>query len=95
MNSKSININTKSPYEVVIGDGILEGEIQKVTSLCDGKKFCIVTDSGVPKEIIERVKNALNRGKNEVFCYSFPCGEESKNTTTLFEILSFLKENPF
>ena len=92
MKIKRIKINTKSPYEVVVGDGILESELRYTLELLDGKKFCIISDFGVPNNIVEKVKSALYHNKNEVFCYSFPCGEESKSLTTLFEILSFLAD---
>lgn len=54
-------------------------------------KLLVLTDSGVPPELAERIC----RGKENRFLYTVPMGENSKSLSTAEAILSFLQEKEF
>ena len=65
-----LNLNEQS-YEIVVEKGILN----KIGSQLDlNRKVLILTDSGVPCEYSQKVKDASNSG----FIFTIPQGEESK-----------------
>lgn len=76
----------ENSYDIIIENNILE-KVEKYFSHHD--KYVIVTDDGVPKEYIEKVKNSI---KEEVFVFSFEQGEKSKNFDTLINLLTFIQK---
>lgn len=90
-----IKIQTQRPYEVFIGQNILS----KVGAQCKwntgAKKALIVTDTGVPKGIVEAVTQSLEGEGIEVFTYRFKRGEKSKTLKTYSGIISALADNAF
>ena len=73
-------------YDIVIEDNIIEkaGEY-----FSHHDEYVIITDDGVPKEYIEKVKNSI---KEKVYVFTFTQGEDNKNISTLMDMLSFIQE---
>lgn len=93
MLSKCVKINVGSGYNVTIGTSLLDscGEMIKNTvGIC---RAAIITDSNVEKLYLNKVKNSLVLAGFDVLTFSFKAGEESKNISTLSDILEFLAEN--
>ena len=82
-----LNLGENS-YDIIIERGAL-AKIGEYLNL--DRKVLILTDSGVPKEYSEAVKNASGNG----FIYTIPSGEASKSFENYKNILSFMIENSF
>lgn len=59
------------------------------------RKICIVTDSTVGPLYAEELKNVLDSICKDVFIFTFPAGEESKNLCVVQDLYTFLIENHF
>lgn len=83
-----IDVNTKEKYKVYIENGILDnaGEYLDLD-----RKVLIVTDSNIPEEYVNKIKNKCR----EPYVYVFKAGEESKNLDTFKDILKTMLENSF
>lgn len=80
--------NTNQKYEIIIERGCLD----KVVKYLDlNRKALIITDSNIPCEYIEKVKQNIK----EAYVYTIKAGEESKNINYFQNILSYLIENEF
>ena len=75
-------------YDIIIEKGALKkaGELLKIKG-----KALVVTDSGVPQEYAQILLSQLD----EAYLYTFPQGEENKNTDTLLAICKTLLEKDF
>lgn len=90
---KTVKINTSTPYEVIIGKGLLDscGELcAKVIKPC---KLCIVTDDTVAQLYLERTEKSLREAGFDTVSFIFPHGEASKNAQTLIALVEFLAQN--
>ena len=90
---KTVKINASVPYDILIGDGLLDicGELcRNIINPC---KICIISDDTVASLYLEKVKHSLAYSGFEVITYVFSHGEASKNVTVLSDILEFLADN--
>lgn len=77
-------------YDIEIARGGLQRAGEK---LCrSGRRFCVVTDSGVPREYSERLLRSLGA---DAILHTFPCGEENKGFDTLRSLLRALLDAGF
>lgn len=80
--------HSQGSYDIVLQ----RGSLLKVDELiCLNRKVLVVTDSGVPKEYAEIVKNAAKQG----YIVSIEQGERSKNIDNLKMLLTALTQNGF
>ena len=88
---RTLEVNTSRPYEIKIASGLLPraGQLCR-QALPRAKKLVVVTDSNVAPLYLETVKSSLLEAGFKVSAYIFPAGEESKNVSTLSDILEFL-----
>lgn len=91
---KTIHVHASVSYDVLIGTGMLE-ELGNhlLLTLKKNCKVAIISDSNVWPLYGDRVVNSLACAGFEVFHFTFPAGEASKNATTYLEILNFLAES--
>lgn len=90
-----ITIQTKSPYDVILEEGLLHNvgaAIQNVVHPC---KVCIVSDKTVHDLFTHTVEGSLEDTGFDVFKIVFPPGEESKSLHTMEALLEYLAENQF
>ena len=88
-NVKRIHISLeKDSYDIILGCGVLSLANEYLNL---NRKVLILTDSGVPSEYAETIKQKCK----EAFVYSVEQGEGSKNITNFESILSFMAENRF
>lgn len=88
---KPVTIEVPAPsgsYEVRIGTGILSAE---AAELFAGRRVCVVTDTGVPREYSAAVAACCR----EAHRFTFPAGEGSKNADTYLSLLQFLLSHGF
>lgn len=88
---KKIDVQTASPYPILIGDGIFHEIPALITPFCATKRVFMVTDDHVDTLLGQTLLSML-RTDFEAEYYVFPHGECSKTPETLFAILEFLAE---
>ena len=87
---KQIEVNASRRYPVIIGGGILP----RITELLpNGARVCIVSDSQVWPLYGDSLTAVLNGRNISSEYFTFPAGENSKNTETYLSLLNFLAEN--
>ena len=92
---QSIRVNTKSPYTVEIGSGLLEKAGAKIATVTKAKRAMIVSDDIVFPLYGEKLLSSLEGEgiKSEVFVY--PNGEESKRLSTIESLIEEMAEKHF
>lgn len=75
-------------YDVVIKKGVLN-QIDEYLDL--NRKVLVVTDSGIPQEYKETIKNQIN----DCYIYEIEQGEKSKSFENYSKILDYLINNSF
>ena len=88
---REINIRTNNKnndYQIIIKHHLLE-EIDKYIP-CENK-ILIITDSNIPNEYINMIKNRLKTN----YVYIVKAGEKSKSLESFEKILGYLSENEF
>lgn len=90
---KTIRVQTKSPYDVLIGSGILPQLGERIHAFSSAKKIAVISDSNVWPLYGKAVEEVLSSSGFKTLNFVFPAGESSKNGNTYLEILNFLAEN--
>jgi len=87
---RTIPVNTNPPYAVTIGPGLLKDCGPRLREVIPPCHMAVVTDSTVGPLYLETVTESLSAAGYAVSTFEFPAGEESKNVSTLSDILEFL-----
>ena len=87
---KEIRVNTVPAYTAAIGPGLLQDCGRRLRETVPPCHMAVVTDSIVGPLYLETVTESLKAAGYAVSTYEFPAGEESKNVSTLSDILEFL-----
>lgn len=87
-----IRINTSTPYDVVIGKGLLESAGELIAGAVKGRKAVIVTDDIVNGLYAEKLAASMAKSGFTTDVFVFPNGEESKSHKTLIELYDFLSK---
>ena len=92
---KTVHINTKQPYDVYIGPGLLDRMPQLLPEkTCKvgekGGKAVLITDTNVEPLYAERVQMVLERSGFQVLKAVVPAGEEAKSGEWYLRLLSFM-----
>lgn len=91
----TVKVNTSAPYEVHIGKGLLDGCGEMIKTAMKGTKAAVISDSNVAPLYLHRVIKSLEDAGYQTDSFVFPAGEQSKNMTTLAELLEFLAERGY
>ena len=87
---KTIQIRTARPYEVRIGDHLLDTIGLQMRQLTKAQKICIVSDTNVFGLYGMPIINDLVKEDFEVSQFVFPAGESSKNHQVYVDLLQHL-----
>lgn len=88
-----IQINTAKPYEMHIGSGLLHMAAESIGHLpVSAKKICLVTDDVVDQLYVNTLEETLKDAGYDLCKFVFPNGEQSKNLTTVSNLLEYLAE---
>ena len=87
---KEIRVNTVPAYTVTIGPGLLKDCGPRLREVIPPCHMAVVTDSIVGPLYLETVTESLKAAGYAAGTFEFPAGEESKNVSTLSDILEFL-----
>ncbi len=90
---QSIRIDVPDSYDVIIGGGVLADVGAYLKNIGIKGKIAVVCDSNVAPLYLEKIEEALQAAGYDSVHFVFKAGEESKNITTLSEILEFFAEN--
>ena len=90
---RSIRIETKAPYDVMIGGGLMEKTGRILSSLRPGRRAAVITDDTVEKLYGGTVMESLRTNGLEPVLFSFAHGEQQKNMGTLTDALCFMAGN--
>ncbi|MBE5871573.1 MAG: 3-dehydroquinate synthase [Lachnospiraceae bacterium] len=91
----SVNKDGSFCYDIVFEDSFLHLKEEMAFLSLTGRKLCIVTDSTVGPLYADDVKQICQMFCGEVFVFTFPAGEESKNLNTVQELYAFLIRHHF
>lgn len=90
---RTVRVNASTPYDILIGKGLLDSCGRLCAEVLKPCRLCIVTDDTVASLYLERAEKALSAAGFETVHFIFPHGEQSKNIRTLSDILEFLAES--
>ena len=89
---KTVRVETKPAYEVLISSGLLDGTGERCKSLVSGRRALVVAGGNVSKLYGEKVIQSLQNAGFETYLYTFAPGETAKTPETLFDILNLVAE---
>lgn len=90
---EKVRVKASKEYDVIVESGCFEKAGNLIKSVFPQGKIAIITDDKVERLYADSLCNSLaSNGFSEVFVFSFPNGEMSKNSKTLIEITEFLAE---
>lgn len=92
MSALKISVTKPKKYEIFIENGLLPNCGKLIKSAVKGDSCLIVTDSNVAPLYLETVETALKNEGFKTATYIFEAGEESKNFSTVEEILCAMCE---
>ncbi|MBQ8026490.1 MAG: 3-dehydroquinate synthase [Clostridia bacterium] len=91
----TIPVKAATPYNVIIGNGILGTVGAEMKALGLGGKVMIISDDNVAPLYIDTVKDSLTASGFKTFDFIIESGEESKCAESLLSILNYAAENNF
>ncbi len=92
--SKKVTVKgVKKPYDVIIGNNILNIIPDKIKEFSKAKNVVIITDDNVDKLYSDRVINYVQSAGFNTLKFVFPHGESHKTMHTICDILEFMAEN--
>ncbi len=86
MDRIELSIPGETPYEVVLGQGILPFLAEELLDLCPSSSLMVITDTEVAKRYLPTLKNALDKAGFQVSVVKVPSGEEAKSVTCAAEV---------
>ena len=89
----TVEIHASRSYQVEIGQRLLPQIGEKVRSLQNVRKVCIVSDSTVWPLYGEEVLTSLLKAGLQSCYFLIPAGEESKNGRNYLDLLNYLAKN--
>ena len=92
---RTIHIDASVPYDVLIGEGLLDRSGELTAKVVPPCRALIVTDDTVDELYGDRVMISFRYAGFDAERFAFPAGEASKNIRTLEEILEMLGEARF
>lgn len=92
---KNIDVNVGKGYSILIDRGILDSCGEYIKNVSSAKKVLLITDSNVDALYSARVLSSIENAGYDAYKYVFSAGEQSKNITTVMQMVSLLAENEF
>ena len=90
---EKVRIKASKEYDVLVGEGCFKDAGALIKNVFPKGKIAIITDDKVGPLYCDKLcKNLEGNGFSDIFVFTFPNGETSKNSKTLIEITEFLAE---
>ncbi len=93
MNRKVTVSGVTKPYDIIIGNNILNILPDKIKELTGAKNVVIITDDNVDRLYSEKLLSIVNDAGFNTLKFVFPHGENHKTMETVHDILEFMAEN--
>ena len=90
---KKFTISTETPYDVIIGDGLLADTGKFLRERFTPRQVCVITDSTVNALFGKTVCDSLAENGFQTSRIQFPAGEHSKTITTYANILEAMADD--
>lgn len=87
---KTYNVTTGRPYDILIGEDLLQNAGKYLQHVLPNRKIAVITDSNVGPLYGGILLHSLRKSGFDTCLFTFPAGETSKNITTYGQILEFL-----
>lgn len=92
---KKIDLNTNSPYEILIDKNLLQYSGEHIKKFSSANKVLIITDDIVNELYTNTLTESLIKSGFEVFLFVLANGESSKTIQNAGRLYSFLVKNKF
>ncbi len=92
---KKFVVSTTHPYEILIGENLIEDAGTYIKQIIKPCRLCIITDSTVNSIYAQILSNTLTENGFLVSKVVFPSGEHSKNINTFSNVLEALGDEGF
>ena len=89
---RKVVVSASTEYDILIGRGLLAQAGEEIAKRIRPCKAAVITDTTVEKLYAEQVEKSLAAAGFTTCRFSYPAGEESKNISTLSDMLEFLAE---
>lgn len=90
---REVHVNASKPYEVLIGQGLLQEAGNLLKSVCQSDRVVIITDDVVDDIYGKNLQKSLETDDFSVLKFVISQGESTKNFLNLESLLNFLAEN--
>ncbi|MGN0667380.1 MAG: 3-dehydroquinate synthase [Huintestinicola sp.] len=92
---RTVTVNASRKYDVIIGNGLLEGCGEYIRKVTKAEKIALISDDSVDALYGDTAAKSLEAAGFEVCRFVFPHGELSKSHETLINMYSFLASQHF
>lgn len=93
MNKKVTVKGVKRPYDIIIGNDILNIIPEKIKELTKAKNVVVITDDNVDKFYSDKILDMLQKAGFRALKFVFAHGEANKTMKTICDILEFMAQN--
>lgn len=92
---ETISVHTAQPYNVLVGEGLLDEAGERIRALIRGHRAMIVSDSNVAPRYALALQSNLEAVGFSVGIHTFAAGEASKSPETLLALINHLAQEHF
>lgn len=89
---KTVKVDTSSPYDILIGRGLIKNAGPLVKNVSDAEKITVITDTNVEKYYAESVVSSLKNSGFDTSLFVYEAGEKSKNLSTIEKMFSHMAD---
>lgn len=88
-----VHLDISKSYDIYIGSGLIEKAGAFLSGIFPRCRIAVITDSNVYPLYAEKLGKSLTENGYEYDTFVFPAGEQSKNLSTLSDILEFMADH--
>ena len=88
-----VHLDVSKSYDIFIGSGLIEKAGAFLSGIFPRCRIAVITDSNVYPLYAEKLGKSLTENGYEYDTFVFPAGEQSKNLSTLSDILEFMADH--
>ena len=89
---KTVKVNTDSPYDILIGRGLIQKTGELVKNVSNAAKVCVITDSNVGAIYGDTVVSSLRNAGFDAAMFTFEAGEKNKRLEVISAMYSFMAD---
>jgi 3-dehydroquinate synthase len=89
---RTVKVDTSSPYDILIGRGLIKNAGPLVKNVTEAKKITVITDTNVEKIYAEEVVSSLKSSGFDTSLFVYEAGEKSKTLSTIEKMYSHMAD---